>query len=242
MKSLLTLLLLLVCFTLPAQQVTILHASPVQDSVTISGRVIDESGKPVKDAWVVFYPFHLEKHDVTWYEKDTTLTDAEGCFEVKCTRGQFISNRLYINQQGYFTAEHYFGEINACMRIDTAIVLHDRKSRWFDAGKIGPEILGMTMEQALKLIQPDVWNARQWSFSNPNGSYTKALRAEVADSTIILLIPDSNSGNAGDMLSQRIDGVGLAFPGGEKRFIGNAALYSMKVYNEYADRHIGINH
>lgn len=236
---------MLVCIVLNAQNVAILdRIKPAKDdSVFVSGRVLDESGNPVKDVWVLFYPFYLEKYDITWYEKDTVVTDENGCFEVKCRESQFVTNSLYFNKPGFFTSEHCFAELKSFMTIDTAVLVRDRTSRWYNTQKAGPELLGMTVKQTLAVLKPDIWRAKAWWFSdNLNKNYTRAFQTEAADSTMVLLIvaqcPDLKGMKPGNLDDQLVEGIGLTFPDGEKKFLGNAISYSRKMRNEYADRFI----
>ena len=238
MKSLLTVFSIFIYNILLAQAPSIVTPHYARDSVTIKGRVIDDSGNPVNDAFVLFYPFHLKKYDVTWYEKDTILSDTQGYFEVRCTKQQFFNNHLYINKPGYFTAIHFFQEIPSYIVIDTPIILHVRKTRRFDTKKVNQNILGMTVGQSLDLFKLDISQSRLMEIRNSDSVHAKALRIEAADSSMILLIVNYYSDPLNDklnILTKRIIGVGLAFSNGEKRFLGNAIQYRRKVYNEYVE-------
>jgi len=75
MKYSLSVLALFICESLISQQLSRVTPFYNRDSVTVRGKIIDDMGNPVENAYVLFSPFYMKKYDVTWYEKDTTLSD-----------------------------------------------------------------------------------------------------------------------------------------------------------------------
>jgi hypothetical protein len=236
MRSFLIALILFICNSLTAQQLSKESPYAYKDSTIIKGRIIDDAGKPIETAYILFYPFYLKKYDVTWYEKDTTLSDKHGDFIVNCERHQFFNRRLYFNKKGYFTAAHFFDSIPSYISLDTPIVLHERPRYAFTTRKINENFLGMTVARALNLLKLDISQSYLIEIRNSENVHAKALRMEAADSSMILLIVEEYSDPSKsklNVLSMKVVGVGIAFTNGEKRFFGDAILYQRKVYNEH---------
>ena len=236
MKYFLTVSAFFICEILMSQQLSRVTPYYNPDSMTIRGKIIDDMGNPVENAYVLFSPFYVKKYDVTWYEKDTTLSDKYGDFTIECTRHQFLDNGLYFNKRGYFTARHFIPEDSGRVVIDTAIVLHDRQKYWFDTRKIDIATLGMTVDQALLTFKLNVSPPYLIDMRDSKNHHAKGLRVEAADSSMILLIVEDYGDTSKDKLnrlSKKIIGIGIAFTNGEKRLFGDAILYKRKVYNEY---------
>jgi hypothetical protein len=236
MKYSLSVLALFFCESLISQQLSRVTPFYNRDSVTVSAKIIDDMGNPVENAYVLFSPFYMKKFDVTWYEKDTTLSDKNGDFTVKCTRSQFFDNTLYFEKSGYFTTRHFLPEDSGRIAIDTTIVLHDRQKHWFDTREINTESLGMTVAQELHTLNRDISQTYLAEARNSDSVHAKTLRVEAADSSMVLFIVEDYKDplkNRLNILSKQITGIGIAFTNGEKRFFGTAKLYKRKVYNEY---------
>ena len=238
MRNLLIVLTLFICDQLTAQHLSKVTPFSNQDSMTIKGRIIDDSGSPVEHAYVLFSPFRIKKYDATWYEKDSTVSDKDGSFMVKCTRSQILHNSLYFEKTGYFAATHFFHKDSGFILIDTAIVLHDRQKHWFATRKLNQKALGMTVAQVLNLLKLNIGQSFLIDLRNSDDENAKAIRIEAADSSMILLIVETyfdTSKSKLKILPKKIIGIGIAFTNGEKRFFGNAILYKRKVYNEYCE-------
>jgi hypothetical protein len=238
LRNFLIVLALFFCDSILAQQLSKVTPFYNRDSITIHGKVIDDFGNPIENAYVLFSPFRVKKYDITWYEKDSTVSDMNGNFTVKCTKSQILSNRLYFKKNGYFTTAHFLHEDSGYISIDTAIVLHDRQKHWFATSKINQEVLGMTVTQVLSLLKLDVSQSELIEMRNSDNVHAKALRIEAADSSMILLIVRGYSDsliNKIAIMSNEIVGIGIAFTNGEKRFFGDAILYKRRVYNEYRE-------
>lgn len=207
-----------------------------RDSVYISGKVIDENGKPMDNVMVLVYPFYTEKFGVTWHEQDTFYTHNDGRFIAALNGGQF-HNQLFFKTRDCLLSTVYLPNKMGWIFVDEPVKMFSRKTHFYDTRKIDKKDLAITVEEALKKYKVELSQTRLFSYP-VNWANVKGLRFETADSSVILLATE-NVGNIpartkNEILDRKITGIGIAFANGDKILVGNGLdLADGKIYNEH---------
>jgi|GEM_PF-2544705 len=207
-----------------------------RDSVYISGKVIDESGKPMENVMVLVYPFYTEKFDVNWYEQDTFYTNKDGKF-IAALNGRQFDNHLYFKTHDCLPSSVYLPNKSSWVIVEEPVKMLSRKLHYFDTRKIDKKDLSLTVEKALQKYKVSLTQTRLFSFPTDIGNM-RGLRFETADSSIILLATENfwnnPAMNKADLLDRKITGIGIAFANGDKVVLGNGLeIAERKVYNDY---------
>ncbi|MDI3321611.1 hypothetical protein [Pinibacter soli] len=236
MKTLLVTLLAIAFQFAFAQQPNKSTPFPGRDSVYISGKVVDESGKPMENVMVLVYPFYTEKFDVTWYEQDTFYTNTEGKYVAALNSGQF-SNHLYFKAKDCLPSSIYLPNKSYWQIADEPVKLLSRKQHYFDTRKIDKKDLSLTVEKALQKYKVSISQTKLFSYPTDIGNM-RGLRFETADSSMIVLATENfynnPATNKSDLLDRKITGIGIAFVNGDKVILGNGLeIAERKIYNEY---------
>lgn len=234
MKSLLTILLAFAFQLAFAQQENTPLSS--RDSVYISGKVIDESGKPMENVMVLVYPFYTEKFDVSWHEQDTFYTNNQGQF-LAALNGRQFSNFLYFKANDYLPTSIYLPNKAHYVMADGPVKMLSRKLHYFDARKINKKDLSLTVEKALEKYKVNLNQTKLFSYPTDIGAM-RGLRFETADSAVIVLATQNFYNNPAtsktELLDRKITGIGIAFANGDKVVLGNGLeIAERKIYNEY---------
>lgn len=236
MKTGLITLLAIACQFAFAQQPTKNAPFLGRDSVYISGKVIDESGKPMENVMVLVYPFYTEKFDVTWYEQDTFYTNKDGKF-IAALNGRQFDNRLYFKTNDCLPSSIYLPNKSSWLVVEEPVKMFNRKLHYFDTRKIDKKDLSLTVDKALQKYKVNLSQTKLFTFPSDIGNM-RGLRFETADSAIIILATQNYWNNPvtnkTDLLDRKITGIGIAYANGEKVILGNGLeIAERKVYNEY---------
>lgn len=207
-----------------------------RDSVYISGKVIDESGKPMENVMVLVYPFYTEQFDVTWHEQDTFYTNKDGKF-IAALNGRQFNNQLYFKTSDYLPSSIYLPNKSSWIIADEPVKMYSRKQHYLDTRKIDKKDLSITVEKALQKYKVNLSQTKLFTFPTDIGNM-RGLRFETADSSVIVLATENYWNNPvtnkTDLLDRKITGIGIAFANGEKVILGNGLeIAERKVYNEY---------
>ncbi|RAJ81859.1 hypothetical protein CLV59_10484 [Chitinophaga dinghuensis] len=228
----------LLCFTLCSCVFSSSYGQTT--SLYFSGRVIDEKSQPVDSAMILVFPFKYDSLQVS--KKDTFYSNNNGEFMV-CGRKQQIRYNVYCTKDGYFTelynanvrTNDYYQPI-VKVNMDSAFILRRRSDHYITGRQVNDSLLGLPLREVLPRL-----GLHLMQFSWKNRSYAVSpgmmnLRAEIADSTQILLVvwpqtdftPDKEA-----CLPYKVTGIGIAFTDGRKKFYGLAGEHPETVYNEY---------
>lgn len=171
--------------------------------------VVDEGGKPVKNA-LVFYGHRLD---------DSTFSDKKGQFNVSCPDSQICGYYFHIKRKG-FLPKSFNLDISS---INKPIVLRSRKGFWYDARNIDSTHLGITVKEAISKYKLDIEECLLWD--EPPGSYHN-FTTELGDSSYIRftfkgVFTKEKRLKMTDLLDRVITGIGIGFTDGTEREIGN---------------------
>jgi hypothetical protein len=178
----------------------------IPKSVSLS--VVDEDGKPVKNAFV-YYGDRLD---------DSAYSNKKGVFKVICPDSQTCRYYFHIKRNGFLPNSFYLN----LSSVNKPIVLRSRKGFWYDARNIDSTHLGITVKEAITKYKLDINECLLWS--EPPGSYHN-FTTELGDSSYIRItfkgiFSKEKSIKMTDVLDRVITGIGIGFTDGTVREFG----------------------
>ena len=202
---------------------TVVHG---QAPTIISGKIIDERGKPIDSAMLYYGKDNLND--------DTAYSDLNGEFKISYPTPVKYKYYFYIEREGFLPKSISIDTSNVVIKIDTAVVLRSRKGFWYDSRQIDSTHLGMTFRQAVLKYKLDL---NSCSLIQEPIRVIRGIRTELGDSSWIFLMTkafyDSSIYKIENLLDSTIIGIGVADTKGNQRYYGRGFYWSAGIYNPY---------
>jgi hypothetical protein len=192
-----------------------------QSHTIISGKVVDEKGRPVDSVMVHF-------------SGDTGYTDKKGCFRVAYPGSEKYKYFFYLEKEGFLPKRFSLPLDTVPVLINTPVIIRSRKAYWYDSKQIDSTHLGITISEAIRKYKIDT--SQCYVVDEPPGMH-RGFRTELADSAyLFFLIKGFYSQTRLKMihlLGSTIIGIGVADTKGNEKYFGRGFLWNGGVYNPY---------
>lgn len=198
--------LIVICFILFSS------SSFGQRPTNITGKLIDENGKPVHKATISYGDS----------DYDTIYTNKLGIFKLSVPYPARFWH-LYIDRKG-FLPKYYTLDIQTNDTIlKESLVLRSRKGFYYDLKLIDSTHLGITVNEAIERYKLDSNMCIVWD--EPPGKYFW-FTTEMSDSSYACfvfqgLFTRGKRVKINDILDRKIIGIGFSFTDGTEKIIGN---------------------
>jgi hypothetical protein len=187
-----------------------------QPVVYIHGKIVDERGKPVRHATLIYGD----------YKMDTVYSNNRGRFRLTYPNPHFDWFFLKIEKDRYLRKSVLPNITSKDMTLEAPILLRRRKAFWYDSKKIDSADIGITVKEAIRKFKLDIDMCVLWS--EPPGRYHHFM-AELSDSSYAYFtfkgpISKEKGVKMTDILDIQITGIGISFIDGSNKIFGDGIV------------------
>ncbi len=181
-----------------------------QKPTNITGKVVDENGKPVAKIRI-----HFEGY--------TAYSNYEGHFKIAYPNPQQFWYYLYFEKEGFFPKSHFVDLSDKDVHLDTPIKVRSRKAFWYDKNDFSKSDLGITVKEAIAKFKLDINECR---LVNEPPRVWQGFQTELADSSPVFFAIKNfikfESLEMKDILDYKIIGIGITDMNDKEIVIGRA--------------------